>query len=141
MTISLGSWEDAAIGLAGLAAAGILSPSSARIARWALPFPPCEVGSLHSGSPAQCPRAPRRMHLDLALSDFNFSYAALGSSGYALPCPFLYPYLCWTCLHLYLLSSQRLCAATCNCTACPASEDSSSSSRQFRAIASDSDNS
>ena len=78
MTISLSSWEGAAIGLAaarlGLTTktaadsfpAGILNPSSAMIARWALPFPPWQVGNLHYGSPAQCSRAPERMHLDLA---------------------------------------------------------------------------
>ena len=38
-----------------------------------------------------------------------------------LPCPFALP--------------KAGCAANCNCTACPASEGSSKSSRQFRAIA------
>ena len=37
------------------------------------------------------------------------------------------------------LTKKAAGAARCNCTACPASKGSSSSSRQFRAIASDSD--
>ena len=75
--MALGSWEGAAMGLAAAAEdaaedlalatkaaavslpAGMLSPSSAITARCALPFPPPWDGNLHSGSPAQCPRAPQ----------------------------------------------------------------------------------
>ena len=137
--------ESAAADLTSKAAAdsfpaGILSPPSAITARWALPFPFWEVGNLHSGSPAQCRIAPQRMHLDLALSDFNLSLRCSRVKWLRTTLPFPLP-LPFLDLTLPRALPKAACAANCNCTAFPASEDSSSSSGQLRAMAFNSDSS